>query len=362
MNDAAPATDSAPLLLLACYSVAISAAALLGGWLPSLIRFTHVRMQVIISYVGGLMLGIAVFHLLPHALVEIGPERIDEISWAMMIGMMVMFFLLRAFHFHHHGEGDFADASLGETHGQGCHGGHHHHDGHKHAADHRHEADPVTPCGHQDQCDLGRICKEKGEDDGSKKAAMMGKVPIGAGQWNWLGVLTGLGYQTLLDGVALAAAVESDFHGEPGWSLWGVGVFLAILLHKPLDAISIASLMRSAGWSASSRFLVIFGFSLMIPLGILLANLGWIGSGQKHGSMVAWGLGFSAGVFFCIALSDLLPEMEFHSHNRIRLTIALILGLATAVGIGYLEPKHAHAPRGGVESHSHEGDGHHHSH
>lgn len=78
--------------------------------------------------------------------------------------------------------------------------------------------------------------------------------------------------------------------------------------------------------------------------------------------MVAWGLGFSAGVFFCIALSDLLPEMEFHSHNRIRLTIALILGIATAVGIGYLEPKHAHAPREAGELHHHDEDGHHHSH
>ncbi len=48
------------------------------------------------------------------------------------------------------------------------------------------------------------------------------------------------------------------------------------------------------------------------------------------------------GVFLCISLSDLLPEMEFHSHNRIRLSVALILGIATAWGIGFLEPKHAH--------------------
>ncbi len=37
-------------------------------------------------------------------------------------------------------------------------------------------------------------------------------------------------------------------------------------------------------------------------------------------SVAGWGLAFSAGVFLCIALSDLLPEMEFHSHHRVPLS------------------------------------------
>ena len=53
-------------------------------------------------------------------------------------------------------------------------------------------------------------------------------------------------------------------------------------------------------------------------------------------------LGFSAGVFLCISLGDLLPELQFHRHDRGKLSIALLLGVVLAYGIGYLEPKHLH--------------------
>jgi zinc and cadmium transporter len=53
-------------------------------------------------------------------------------------------------------------------------------------------------------------------------------------------------------------------------------------------------------------------------------------------------LAFSAGVFVCISLSDLLPELEFHAHDRVKLSLALLLGVAAAYGIGYLEPEDAH--------------------
>jgi zinc and cadmium transporter len=41
-------------------------------------------------------------------------------------------------------------------------------------------------------------------------------------------------------------------------------------------------------------------------------------------------LAFAAGVFLCISLGDLLPELELHSHHRIRLSVALLLGVALA--------------------------------
>ena len=43
--------------LLAVYSVLIVLASLGGGMLPFFIRLTHTRMQTMISFVGGLMLG-----------------------------------------------------------------------------------------------------------------------------------------------------------------------------------------------------------------------------------------------------------------------------------------------------------------
>ncbi len=49
--------------------------------------------------------------------------------------------------------------------------------------------------------------------------------------------------------------------------------------------------------------------------------------------MVGCGLAFSAGVFLCISLSDLLPELEFHAHDRVVLSLALIAGIALAYAI-----------------------------
>ena len=80
-------------------------------------------------------------------------------------------------------------------------------------------------------------------------------------------------------------------------------------------------------------------FSLICPLGAVLF---WFGAEQFAGEqamLVGIALAFSAGFFLCIALSDLLPEVAFHSHDRGKLTAALILGLLLAVGI---ESMHSH--------------------
>ena len=67
-------------------------------------------------------------------------------------------------------------------------------------------------------------------------------------------------------------------------------------------------------------------------------------------------LTFSGGVFVCVALADLLPEVRFHSHDRFKLTAALLLGFASAYGLGLLESEAAHPttpPAGGDEHHGH---------
>ena len=64
---------SESLLLIIAYGITIVASAMLGGYLPQIIRMNHVRMQVVLSFVGGMMLGVAVLHLLPHGFAEIRP-------------------------------------------------------------------------------------------------------------------------------------------------------------------------------------------------------------------------------------------------------------------------------------------------
>lgn len=292
--------------LIAVYCVFVAAASLVGGKLPSLVRLTHARVQALVSFVGGLMLGVGLFHLLPHAALEL--DSIDRAVWWTMSGLLGTFFLIRAFHFHQHGS-----AEAQEEPGQ-----------HAHDHDHDHDHHRGESCGHQ-----------QGEP---------GPVPHKQHPLSWLGIGIGLSIHTLIDGSALAASVEAESHGNTESLVVGLGTFLAVVLHKPLDSMSITTLMAAGGWSPGWRRLVNIGYSLMCPLGALAF---WLGVRQLGGAqqvVIGCALAFSAGVFLCISLGDLLPEVQFHSHDRLKLSACLLSGVVLAWFIRYLEPASAHAP------------------
>jgi zinc and cadmium transporter len=144
---------------------------------------------------------------------------------------------------------------------------------------------------------------------------------------------------TLIDGVALGAVMLAS---SSAGGLIGIGVFLAILLHKPLDAMSIVTVMAAGGWSRKAQTSANLVFALMCPLGALLFFFGVDVVADSRNYLVAAALAFSAGAFICIALSDLLPEVHFHSHDRTKLTLAFLLGLALAYAIGSVEPAGIH--------------------
>jgi zinc and cadmium transporter len=272
--------------LLIVYCLCIAALSMLGGFLPTLVRMTHTRTQVIMSFVSGLMLGVAFYHLLPHSIaLQPQPNAADQSVWWLMIGLVVMLLLLRMFHFHQH---DFS----GEE---------------EHNHDHHH-AQTTNP----------------------------------AHKLSWVGIALGLGLHTLIDGVALGAVMQGEVGlGQTG-GLLGIGVFLAIALHKPLDAMSISTVMQAGGWSAAARRTTNLVFALMCPLGALLFYFGVDFIGESRDVVVAGALAFSAGAFICIALSDLLPEVHFHSHDRGKLSVAFLLGIALAFAIGGIEPAGVH--------------------
>lgn len=308
---AVPVDRTKSLIVLTGYCAAIMAASVGGGWLPTFFRLTHTRMQTTISFVGGLMLGIAVFHLLPHSVH--GNNSIDDSAWWMMAGILTMFLLIRCFHFHHHGPLEISTAQEDPCAGHDAHD-HDHDPAHRH--DHVRSAS-VLPVIGQPYCHH-------------------------AHQLSWIGITIGLSLHTLIDGIALAASVEADAKYPSRIVFYGLGTFLAIMLHKPLDAVSITSLMAGSGWKSRSRFLVNLIFSTMCPIGAALFMLGIRQFTGMQDTVVCAVIAFSAGVFLCIALSDLLPEMEFHAHNRFRLTVALTAGVLLAYGITFLEPAHLH--------------------
>ena len=280
--------------ILIVYCALVLVASLAGGWLPLFVRLTHTRLQMAISLVAGLMLGIALLHFLPHAKEELG--SLDRtVNWVLG-GFLTMFFLQRFFHFHHHDlpEGDPDDC------------------------DHSHEHD----AGH----DHGHVHHEQ------TLAAKSAK------QLSWVGTAVGLTLHSLLDGLALGAAVTAGVHGQFG--LAGLGVALAIVLHKPFDALAVSTLMTASGSSRFSRHLLNGLFAMATPIGVGLFYLGASHFADSNAEFLGCALAFCAGTFLCIACSDLLPELQFHSHDPLKLSIALMLGLGVAVLIRQVEPDH----------------------
>jgi zinc and cadmium transporter len=303
--------------LLAIYCVLVLLASLAGGWLPVIIKLTHTRLQIAISLVAGLMLGIALLHFLPDAAENL--DSLDRtVAW-MLGGFLAMFFLQRFFHFHHHDlpEGDPEDCCHDEPAPEP----------HEHTHDHGHEHD------HPHDHDHGH------EHEHAHHAHTLAEKS--AQQLSWVGTALGLTLHSLLDGLAMAVAVQATAKGQ---GLAGFGTALAVILHKPFDAMAVSTLMTAQGSSRYSRELLNALFSLATPLGVALYYLGASHLAGSNDIFLGCALAFCAGTFLCIASSDLLPELQFHSHDRLKLSVALLLGVGIAVLIGMAEP-HKHEPK-----------------
>jgi zinc and cadmium transporter len=296
-----------PLGLAPIYCILIVIASLVGGWLPRWLHLSHGRLQTAVSFVAGVLLGIGLLHLLPHGFYQwdaIDAERaIDRSVWWLLIGFLSTFFLQRLFHFHTH---ETPDALI---------------DIHPVSGEHRHDpsgAHHHPPVAASQTSGIAREC-------GSHHH-----------QFSWGGVFFGLTIHSLVDGVTLAAAIAADWeHGHSG-VLAGFGYFLAVLLHKPFDSLSITSLMIASGWSPVSRNVVNVLYALATPIGMAAFFVG-MQNVAEAAAILGGILCFAAGACLCISSSDLLPELQFHSHDRLKLSSALLAGLLLAWALVYVE-------------------------
>ena len=300
------------VILLVVYCAVTMLVSILGGQFPWMVRLTHLRVQLMMSFVGGLMLAVALLHLLPHAAAVSG--SLDIPATSAVVGLLFTFFLIRVFHVHQHepsvelledgpdaeAAGESDDKISGQAHAVGSDCGH----GHSHDVSHDHDHGPGS-------------------------------------RWSWLGLAIGLSLHTLSDGVALGASVFAESGHSEGY-LAGLATFLAIVLHKPLDAMAITMLMRSRSWSKKATTAINIGFSCMCPLGAMAFYFGAASLGPQQNLVVGIALGFSAGAFLCISLADLLPEIQFHSHDLAKLSTALVAGALVAFAIRLVESDHAH--------------------
>ena len=326
-----------PALLLAGYCSLIIAASIGGGLVPLLVRPTHTRLQVGISFTAGFMLGIALLHMIPHAAMELGTgSGMTAAMVAVLVGFLCMFFIERFFSFHTHEVAEI------DEHGQVTT-----------SPEHLHDHDPADHAHHHDHVHAHGMV---GHTAGNKL--------------HWTGAAVGLTLHSVLGGIALASAVAAESSaGLAATALAGMAVFLVIVLHKPLDALTIITLTATAGHSRAKRHAINAAFSLAVPLGVVLF---WISRGQIGGegsNFASLTLAFSAGTFLCIALSDLLPELQFHAHDRGKLSAALLIGVGLAFAVAGAESSmhdHAgldhghgeHAEHDGHEGHAEHDHGH----
>ncbi len=276
------AWSPSPEWVLAAYCLMALLAAWAGGELPSVVKLTHTRVQVAVSFVGGLMLGLSLLGLLPHAAEEL--HSVHQATGWVLAGFLAMFLLQRFLPFHHH---DVTEGS------------------------------PLEPCGHPHSL-------------AEKSARNLG----------WIGVALGLSVHSVFDGLAMAAAVAAAPRGHG--AMLGLGTALAVILHKPFGALAITTLMAARGAAPSLRHGVNLAFALVTPLGALLFFLGAGPWAHTHPEWLGCVLGFCAGTFLCIAGADLLPELQFHSHDRWKLTLALLAGIAVALlitQVGHVDPR-----------------------
>ena len=280
-----------PNVLLLIYCSLILVASLSGGWILLAMHLTHTRLQTAVSFVAGLMLGMALLHFLPHAIHQ--NHSLDETMQCVLGGFLVMFFLQRFFPHHHHDVSDqnSDNSNLSARTARGAN--------HEHRLQDAHSWQP-------------------------------------AGQLSWSATAVGMAFHSLLGGVALAAAVAAAA-GTLGPTV-GLGTALVIILHKPFDAMTVSTLMAASGCSRASRHVLNVLFALVTPVGALLFYAGANHFFGANSVFLGSALAFCAGTFLCISCADLLPELQFHSHDRLKLSIALAGGLLIAILIGQLEP------------------------
>ncbi|MEM8758370.1 MAG: ZIP family metal transporter [Planctomycetota bacterium] len=285
-------------LLIAAVCPLLFVAAWTGGRLHARIVNTHLRVQLMLSFVGGLMLGLGLLHLLPHAILVLG--SLDAAFVSALVGVVVVFLTMRFFHVHSH--------------------------------------DPAVECIDSDTSD-GHSHDHAGTHE------------PGGGGVRWVTLLVGLSLHSVVDGLAVAAAVIIESGHTP---VPGLGVLLVVLLHKPIDAIALNATMSSAGAPKSVIRLTNLGFAAITPLAAIIAGFGF----AEMGNAAGYAMAFAAGAFICIALADLMPELQFHTHHRPQLTAALIGGIGVSVLLGIFEGGHDHSHDFG---HGHDHSGHSHS-
>jgi len=134
-------------------------------------------------------------------------------------------------------------------------------------------------------------------------------------------VLIGDSIHNFIDGVVLAAAYLADFN-------LGVITTIAIIAHEIPQELSDFGMLIKAGYSRNKALLVNFFAASTVVVGGLIAYF-FVTSPETIIPLI----GFAAGNFLYLALSDLVPEL--HEHTSTKRTIIKFLIMILGIVIIY---------------------------
>lgn len=127
-----------------------------------------------------------------------------------------------------------------------------------------------------------------------------------------MSAFAGLFVHALFDGLSISAAMQYNFN-------IGILVFIAILLHKLPEGLTIASIMLAANKPRRTAFYASLGIGSATMIGVLAVFLLSTVSSNIVGMIFA----FTAGTVTYVGASDLIPELN-RSKNRIAPLIVFV--------------------------------------
>jgi ZIP family zinc transporter/zinc and cadmium transporter len=133
--------------------------------------------------------------------------------------------------------------------------------------------------------------------------------------------LMGLGLHAFFDGVAIASGFLVS-------TQLGLLFFLAVVLHKLPEGVTISSLMLAGGQGRGSALGAGVALGLATILGALVT--------ESVAPLARHGLALAAGVTIYVAASNLVPELQ--AGRGFRMTIAFLGGVAALILLGALLP------------------------
>ena len=120
-----------------------------------------------------------------------------------------------------------------------------------------------------------------------------------------LSAFTGLFIHSFFDGFSISSGIQFNYSV-------GILIFLAILLHKFPEGLTIGSIMHAAGYSRRVVLLSAIGVGLATILGVVAVVL----LAKIDEKLIGMSFAFSAGAAMYVGASDLIPEIN-KSKDRI---------------------------------------------